>query len=97
MKSENEYKWVGGQSADSLADELGAILSSSELGRLREIVFYMYRGDCNDSLLFALCDCLNKNLSINDYAAIRGWVLVLIKRLRKTTKPNDMVTFTGEN
>ena len=76
-------KWVMGMPAGKLADELDAILHGNEIGRLREIVFFLYRGDVNDALLFCLNDCLSKEMSINDYAMVQKLVRKLSKRINE--------------
>ena len=87
-----EYEWIMGVPADRLADELDSLLSGSGMGRLREIVLFLARGNPNDSLLFALCDCINKEMSINDYAMVQKCVRKLSKRLRKMKRQNATAT-----
>ena len=84
-----QYKWTMGMPADKLADELDALLHGNDIGRLREIAFFLHRGCQHDSLLFALCDCINKDMSINDYAMAQRCVRRLSKRLRKMEKQDD--------
>lgn len=81
-----EYKWLCGKPADKLADELEKSLHGDSLDRIREVVFYVYRGDMHNPMLFMLADTLNNKMSIHSYARLRDGIIQLCEYLRKMKK-----------
>jgi len=76
-------KWLRGRSYTSAAKELRRSLHGDNLDLIREDVFFLYRGNQHDPLLFALSDALNNKVSIAGYHLIYKLVIKLCKRLEK--------------
>ena len=80
------YKWIGPKPADEVVVELMELLGGDSLDRLREIVFFLYKGSPHDSLYFAMQNRLSGRMTIAGYHAIYGWTLDLCAKLLKEYK-----------
>ena len=62
--------WVMGERPKTVSQRLLEALKTNDLGYIRQVVFWLYRGNANDPMLFALCDKLNGPESIESMHAI---------------------------
>lgn len=76
-------KWLRDRSYKVAAKELAEALHGDSLDLIREDVFFLYKGDPNDPLLFALQDCLSRKMTIGSYHSLYGWMRKLIDRLER--------------